>query len=63
MGSRSPWLISLSSDLCHDRCACMAGHPILNKIIDFEFCEWRSHGDCPGSPLAGVCFVPLSYFC
>jgi hypothetical protein len=20
-------LLSLSSDLCHDRCACMAGHP------------------------------------
>ncbi|KAK8606763.1 hypothetical protein V6N13_052521 [Hibiscus sabdariffa] len=33
-------------------CACMAGHPKLNKNLSFSvFSEGSSHGGCPGSPL------------
>ncbi|RID77278.1 hypothetical protein BRARA_A00205 [Brassica rapa] len=40
-------LASLSSDLCHDRCACMAGHPQKSLIINknsFVLAEGSSHG-------------------
>lgn len=49
----------LSSDLCHVRCACMAGHPNLNKKLQF-LGEGRLHWDLPGSSLwcAVSFFVP-----
>ncbi|CAN6541660.1 unnamed protein product [Malus baccata var. baccata] len=55
---------SLSSDLCHDRCACMAGQKNIS-IKNNEFLVLR--GDsmgffCPGFPLrCGVCSLPLSF--
>lgn len=48
---------SLSSGLCHGRCACMAGHQNLNKKYLFCGPEGRSHGSCPGSPLLSVVLV------
>ena len=54
-------LKSLSSDLCHDRCACMAGHTISIKKNGFCGFGGRSHGSCPGSP-SGVCVLALSAF-
>ncbi|ESR42623.1 hypothetical protein CICLE_v10012967mg [Citrus x clementina] len=57
---------SLSSGLCHGRCACMAGHQNLNKKYLFCGPEGRSHGSCPGSPLLSVvpvCVGVILRFC
>ncbi|KAM1062854.1 hypothetical protein EV1_026881 [Malus domestica] len=59
---------SLSSGLCHGRCACMAGQKkYLNKKITIFGSEGRQHGVyfCPGSPLrCVVCTVcPFLLFC
>ncbi|CAN6698582.1 unnamed protein product [Malus baccata var. baccata] len=59
---------SLSSGLCHGRCACMAGQKKnLNKKITIFGSEGRRHGVyfCPGSPLwCVVCAIcPFLLFC
>ncbi|CAN6563160.1 unnamed protein product [Malus baccata var. baccata] len=59
---------SLSSGLCHGRCACMAGQKkYLNKKITIFGSEGRRHGVyfCPGSPLwCVVCAIcPFLLFC
>ncbi|ONH96820.1 hypothetical protein PRUPE_7G154100 [Prunus persica] len=59
---------SLSSDLCHDRCACMAGHKntLIKKQKRFFGLEGRLHGVLPRvSPSVVWCVicVVLSLLC
>ncbi|XP_054824555.1 uncharacterized protein LOC129322315 [Prosopis cineraria] len=49
---------SLSSDLCHDRCACMAGQEYLNKMSLFWF-QRRPHGNLLGVSSSCVVCAPL----
>lgn len=56
------WAI-LSSDLCHVRCACLAGQKIIIKK-DLLVFERDRTGFCPGSALVWCvpCFFPLCLF-
>lgn len=59
--NRSDW--SLSSDLCHDGCACLAGHKkknIIKKLMCFWFWGRDRTGSLPGVSPTLVC-VPCPY--
>ena len=57
---RKKWDVELSPDLCHVRCACMAGQKYLMKFFVFVFVG-DGTGVLPGSPSVVSClFFPVS---